>query len=352
VGPREGPRARGVPIDAMDHLAQVPVDASRLYTYGAFYTMRDPEVRLTGEEARLFDLREHTGHYRDGLAALRQALADLDVGGSLGVDERGMPPARWRQLVAAFSERAIIEAHDTFRRIRMVKTGDEIACLREAVRAVEQAMLAAFRAAVPGATEAALEQVFREAAIAHGALPGHFETSAGMRSAGCFPASDGYRLKPGDIVRSDCGGRLRGYWADTGRVAVLGTPPTKLARYYEALKGGIEAILRLIKPGVAVTELFRAGVDTVRAAGIHHYQRHHVGHAIGLEFYEAPILNDAGDRAGSREVRLEDGMVINIELPYYELGLGGLQIEDTLVVRPHGYELLTSVSREMLVAGA
>jgi Xaa-Pro aminopeptidase len=123
-----------------------------------------------------------------------------------------------------------------------------------------------------------------------------------------------------------------------------------LARYHEVLRRGLDAILRLVRPGVEPSELFRSGMEAVRSGGIPHYQRHHVGHAVGLEFYEAPILNDTA-RSGSAKVRLEEGMVINIELPYYELGLGGLQIEETLVVRQDGYELLTTSPREMLRAG-
>src|SRR5579864_1629484 len=350
VVPKDGPVALVVPIDAMDHLAQVPVDAARLYTYGTFHTMRDPNVTLAGEEARLFDLREHTGHYPDALAALRQALGDLEAGRSIGVDERGMPPSRWRRLGSTLADRTIVEAHDLFRVVRMVKTDNEIARLRATARAVEQAMLVAFERAAPGVTEAQLEQTFREAAIVRGVTPGHYETSAGTRSAGCFPASATYHLKQGDVIKSDVGGRLLGYWADTGRTAVLGVPPAKLAHYHDALRRGIDAILRLVKPGVIAGDLFQAGIETVRSGGIPHYERHHVGHAIGLEFYEAPILSEGGERAGG-EMRLQEGMVINVELPYYELGLGGLQIEDTLVVRPGGYELLTAAPRTMLCAG-
>src|SRR5438309_2868716 len=355
--PREGPIALVVPIDAADYLAQVHVDVSRLYAYGTFHTTRAPEVTLQGAEAKLFEIREEVSHHPTGVAALSQALTDLEIGGSLGVDERGMPPARWRSLVEAFPRHTLSEAHDFFRAVRMVKTAEEIMRLRTAVQAVEHGMLTAFRRAVAGVTEAELETAFREAVVSRGVMPGHFETSAGTRSAGCFPTTADYHIQPGDIVRSDSGGRFRGYWADTGRTAALGVPPAKLARYYDALHAGITMMLGMAKPGVPVADLYRAAMETVRSAGIPHYQRHHVGHAIGLEFYEAPVLVDAsrsGDihRLGSTETRLEPGMVVNIELPYYELGLGGLQIEDTLVIRPSGYELLTTASRTLLPAGA
>ncbi|HEX5503669.1 MAG TPA: M24 family metallopeptidase, partial [Thermomicrobiales bacterium] len=166
-----------------------------------------------------------------------------------------------------------------------------------------------------------------------------------------FPASD-YRIRAGDIVRSDCGGRYRGYWADTGRTMAVGEPPAALAHYYAALAAGIDAILAAVRPGVAVDTLFTAGVETVRAAGIPHYRRHHVGHGIGLDMYEAPLLalsaDDGARRFGVAAPRLEAGMVVNVELPYYELGLGGLQIEETLVVTVGGYELVTGASRDLL----
>jgi Xaa-Pro aminopeptidase len=155
------------------------------------------------------------------------------------------------------------------------------------------------------------------------------------------------------VIRSDAGGRYLGYWADTGRTAVVGEPPGDLARYYAALQTGISEMLAIVRPGTPVSELFRVGVAAVRDAGIPHYQRHHVGHAIGLEMYEAPVLVEsqgANDihRFGTADTRLEPGMVINVELPYYELGLGGLQIEETLVIRPEGHELLTTANRDLV----
>jgi Xaa-Pro dipeptidase len=351
VIPREGPVAIIIPVDAVDHLAERAVDASVVYTYGTFPTVWRRDVPLTGAEANLIAIREKARHHTSGITALAQALEDLHVGPAIGIDERGMSPAQWRALGDALAGRRISEAYEDFRQVRMVKTEDEIDRLRFVARAVEQAMLISFQRIDVGVTELELEMTFRQAVIARGILPWHFDTTGGTRGSASFPASD-YRLKLGDVIRADVSGRYRGYWCDTGRTAVLGAPPEKLGRYYEALKAGIAAILGVTKAGVPASELFRAGVETVRQSGIPHYERHHVGHGIGAEFYEAPMLTAAGQssaihKKGSADTVLESGMVINIELPYYELGVGGLQIEDTLVIRPGGYDLLTIAGRDL-----
>ncbi len=179
-----------------------------------------------------------------------------------------------------------------------------------------------------------------------GIVPGHYEVSGGSRGGACFPASAEYRLRPGDVLRADCGGRSRWYFADTGRTVALGNPPDLLARYYDAIRAGIDAMLAAVRPGIAASELFKVGVGTVIESGIPHFRRHHAGHGIGLEMYEAPLLVDPRARPDVADCMLEPGMVINVELPYYEIGLGGLQLEETVVVRENGYELLGSMSPE------
>jgi Xaa-Pro dipeptidase len=347
IVPYAGPLALVVSVDTADHLAERPADVDQLYTYGVYHIERNPDARLSGAEARLLQIRQTASHHASAQTALRQALTDCGVwGGRIGLDERGMPPARWQALLAFLGATTIMPAHEYFRTIRQIKTPAEVDRLRDAVRAVEAGIAAAFNIAAPGVTEAELERAFRAIVAATGATPGHFETTAGSRSAASFPASAEYRIQAGDIIRADCGGRYLGYWADTGRTKAVGTPPAELHGYYTALRAGIDALIGAIRPGVAVSALHELGVETVRAAGIPHYRRHHVGHAIGLEMYEAPLLaSTASDGAG--DFCVVEGMVLNIELPYYELGRGGLQLEETLVVCHDGVQLLTAASREL-----
>jgi Xaa-Pro aminopeptidase len=349
----DGARALVAPVDCADYLGELPLDDDvEIYTYGKFHVNRNEDVELEGAEAGLLAVREHSKHAATPLEALGLALRERGLDAArLAVDDRGATPDRWRRCVEALGGAQVSEGTALLRRIRMVKSEAEIDRMRFGARVVQSAIVNAFTTARPGLSEADLERAIRVTTMEAGVMPGHNETSAGTRASGSFPPSADYRLKPGDVIRSDCGGRFRAYFADTGRSAVVGEPHPRIERYYQAIRAGIEAMIALVKPGLAVSDLVRTGIATVVENGIPDYRRTHVGHGLGLEMYEAPLLTEAGaadiHSFGSASDVLEAGMVINVELPYYELGFGGLQIEDTLVVRPGGCELLTSSSREL-----
>ena len=149
----------------------------------------------------------------------------------------------------------------------------------------------------------------------------------------------------GDLVRFDLGCVYEGYRSDISRTAVLGAPDAKQARYYGAALAGERAAIEAMKPGVPVGRIFDIAVQTTRAAGIPHYQRHHVGHGIGLEPYDPPTIAPGGDTV------LEPGMVFCVETPYYEHGWGGVQVEDAVEVTAAGARLLTRSSRELRIVG-
>jgi len=100
-------------------------------------------------------------------------------------------------------------------------------------------------------------------------------------------------------------------------------------------------MLEVMRPGIAAKDVFAAAMEASRESGIPHYRRHHVGHGVGLDTYDAPLLD------ATTETPLEPGMVFEIETPYYELGFGGLQVEDTVVITEDGCRLLTRSSREL-----
>jgi Xaa-Pro aminopeptidase len=144
-------------------------------------------------------------------------------------------------------------------------------------------------------------------------------------------------------VRFDLGCLVGPYRSDISRTAVLGKPSDKQARYYAAILAGERAAIAAMKPGVPVSQLFEIAVRTTREHGLAHYQRHHVGHGIGLEPYDPPTIN------ASTTTALEPGMVFCVETPYYEHGWGGVQVEDAVEVTAGGVRMLTRSSQDLAV---
>ena len=198
-----------------------------------------------------------------------------------------------------------------------------------------------FMSAIPTPVEVA--QAFWEVLSAHGGVPILTCVGGGSRSAFPNVIPSGYPIQRGDLIRYDIGCLLRDYYSDTARIAVLGKPTEKQRRYYEAVKLGESEGLKRIRPGAKAADIFATAVQAVRENGIPHYKRGHVGHGIGIECYDIPHLSPISDHI------LEEGMVINIETPYYELGFGGVQIEDTVVVTPEGYRMLSQCDRELFL---
>jgi Xaa-Pro dipeptidase len=228
-------------------------------------------------------------------------------------------------------------------RARSVKTPEEIARIGEAARITERGMERAIHHAAAGMTELELSTLIASEIRAGGGIPRFIVVTAGQRGALADAYATRTELKDGDLVRFDIGCTLDGYWADTARTIVVGTPTREQQARYDALLAGELQQLAIAKPGIRASDLFKVAVDTVRKGALPEYQRTHCGHGIGLAAHEFPTLN-----AANCDVIVEEGMVFCVETPYYEIGWGGMMVEDMIVIRRDGPELLTKLPRELL----
>lgn len=334
------------PIADADMHAQFPAPepAARMVYYGRFVVVPpEPDAELTNE-LRRFATDALGATQPSALAALTVALDAYPAATRIALDERGIAPASYAALRERYGDR-LMPGADLLDRIRMVKTPEEIRRLTRAVEAIEASYEAAIAAAREGMTEAEMAVVFDQETIALGCAPIFTVIAFGERSALPNAVPGARRLRPGDLIRFDIGCRAEGYSSDISRTAVFGTPSPKQRAYYQAILDGEDAELAAMRAGVRACDLFTAAVEGTRGGGIAHYERHHVGHGIGLDVYDHPVLNAATETA------LEPGMVFEVETPYYEIGFGGVQVEDTVVVTVTGYQMLTKTSRELRVVG-
>jgi Xaa-Pro dipeptidase len=241
---------------------------------------------------------------------------------------------------------------DLFFELRALKSPDEIAMLSEATRFAEDGLRRLTQTSLTGLDASGLKLIYDQACIerarAHPDCGFQGTRVTASIGANISPTlSGGPRVGQGDLVFFDCGASIRGFGSDTGRTLVLQDPTPEAQRIMEALRRGMDAAFELVKPGARMCDIFHAGQNAVRAAGLDWYTRGHIGHAMGLGMGEMPPF------LSPNETRpLEPGMVMALETPLYMRGLGGFQIEECFIVTGSGYELMTSLPRNFLRATA
>ena len=234
--------------------------------------------------------------------------------------------------------RDVADGTDLVRALRLVKSAAEVAHLREAARLAEAGLVLLRDALAEGVTTAELVEHWRGGVVqAAGIAP----PTWAFVSAGPDPWGAPRRLRPGDLVKADVGCIVEGYSSDGARTFVLDKPSPLAARAFAALEAGFAAGLALFRPGTAFDEIFRATRDTIRAAGLTHYDRGHVGHSVGsaVGIEEWPFIS------ADSPVVLAPGMVLAFETPLYADGLGALMIEDQILVTEDGHEAMNRLPR-------
>jgi Xaa-Pro aminopeptidase len=314
-------------------------------TFGTFFREVPADAQLTAEEllikARTIDRTQEPS----AIDALVVGVTAAGLAhGVIAVDERGANRLLLAELASRLPQAKLIPGAQLFRRIRMVKTDGELERLVRALRITENAIRAAAAQAHPGVTEAELYGFFEKAIVDGGARPAFTHLRFGRNMAlGQLPSGD-TRLGENDYMWLDVGCTYEGYRSDIGRIVVVGEPGPHLLELCAASFAGQNCAIAMMRPGAIPGDIFEGVMDVVRNSGIPHYRRHHVGHGIGVEFYDQPTISPGSTTP------LETGMVFEVETPYYELGFGGAFHEDTVLITESGSQVLTELDRGVLRA--
>lgn len=240
---------------------------------------------------------------------------------------------------------APIAAIDLTRPLRIVKTEREQARLREAARLTDAAFAFVLEGALrPGVREVdvalALERFVREEGgdrMAFDAI-----VAGGPRSAMPHGIASGRVLERGDLVTLDFGAVVDGYHADMTRAVALGPVAEPLRSWFDAVLEAQEAAIAALRPGLSGVDADAVARDRLTAAGLGDRFVHSLGHGTGLQIHEGPSLS-----VRSKDV-LEAGMIVTIEPGVYDAEVGGLRIEDLVLVTEAGYEVLSHAPKGYL----
>ena len=336
-----------VPIGELPVLAEKPSWIENIRTYGIYHIARPAEAKLRGAEKRLDEMRRFCPNDEMPIQALVRALQEKGLAkGRLGLDELNMNSSRMNELREASPQASFISASEIFQEIRMIKTTEELERVRISSQINEEALRAMMGLVREGVTQREFYEYYRRSVTARGAELRLWSCGHGTASVDNFPPTQ-VKMKRGDIIRFDTGCIYASYFSDTGRTGVLGEPNQKLVDRYRAIAAGMREALALVKPGVMASSVFDATIRVVCQEGMAGYRRHHCGHSIGLEDHEPPLIASSSSLPGFKDYPLEKGMVLCMEVPYYELGFGGIQIEDTILVTEDGYQCITCMERDI-----
>lgn len=231
--------------------------------------------------------------------------------------------------------------------LRAVKDEEELDLLRRACAIADRALadLLAAGGIRPGRTEREIALELERRMLELGADAPSFESivAAGPHSAVPHHRPGARTVERGDLVKLDFGATYGGYHSDMTRTFVVGEPAAWQAEIY-ALVAEAQRVGRVaLAVGADVRAVDRAARDVIDDAGHKDNYGHGLGHGVGLEIHEAPAVGPTG--TGTLAAR----MPVTVEPGVYLEGRGGVRIEDTLVVREDGPELLTMTSKNLTV---
>ena len=258
----------------------------------------------------------------DHAEAVADYLEELGLSGAtIGFDNRGLGMDVKALAAPSFQFR---DARDLLRDIRMVKTPEELRLMRAATRKTEIGLLNAAEAIAGGATCAEAERAFWSTVPLLGGRPVFLLFTPYRPGVGRMPKAT--PLQPGDNVTFDATAEFDHYTSDIGRTAVIGEPTAEQLRRYNAMRRGWHAALQEFRPGRMSSDIERAVVGHIQAAGNDSFSGCSI-HSVGLEHTDHP---HPGNSLSPFE--LVDGSVLSCDMTWMNVGVGRFHLEDLIHV--------------------
>ncbi|NQU75760.1 MAG: M24 family metallopeptidase [Planctomycetes bacterium] len=311
---------------------------------------RDWSVLLTdsrfAQQAKI-DCPDLDPHIRSGpMAEAVKVVLRRHQARRVGVEAEHVTLAFRDRLTEQISARRLRQTRQLVSDLRLTKDAEELAGIRKAIRIAEEA----FRGLIAGGAAGLLGR--REVEVAGeldyrmrqlGAEAASFPTivAAGPHAALPHYLPGASRLRCGQAVLVDWGALASGYCSDLTRVVFLGRIPPQLGRIYEVVLRAQAAGIAAVRAGCSVKSVDAAARNLIADAGLAEYFGHGLGHGIGLKVHEGPVISRLG------EGRLRSSSVVTIEPGIYLPGVGGVRIEDDVLVQTGRAKVLSGLQKDL-----
>jgi Xaa-Pro aminopeptidase len=312
----------------------VSMDGTTLLTDGRFTVQGK-------EETRGIKIELQQGGLYPALGAMLRKKGLRRV----GYDANHFMVAQWDTLRKALGGKGRgFEASGLVERLRMRKDAQELAIMRKAAILAGEVLEGVLKLVKPGVRESELGAEIEYQMKKRGASGASFETIVASGPRGALPHArpTAKKLRKNELVVLDLGAILGHYCSDMTRTVHVGRAGRRVREWYRSVQEAQEAAVAAVQAGVTCGEVDAAARDVLKKNGLEQYFVHSTGHGVGLEVHEEPRV------ARGQTVRLEAGNVITIEPGVYVEGVGGIRIEDDVVVETGRSEVLTRVKRDLI----
>lgn len=336
---------RGSDVANLSYLTGFNSQGALIITYDCkILITTSTEVELTKAKIRGVKIAEFKF---DLIEKIVNTLKDMSLR-RIGINSKGITFHDYRRVEKELKPIELIPLENRIERLRLYKDGDEIKRIEKAVEITDKAFSHALEVIRPGMTERDLAielECFMRSAGAEGlAFPPIIAVGENSAFPHAFPDAmpEHRNIKEGSLLLIDMGARYEGYCSDMTRTIVVGNASDKQKEIYKIVLEAQRKAIGHIKDGIRARDIDQAAREVIEKAGYGEKFMHGLGHGVGLEISEKPMISQEGEN----EIRT--GMVFTIEPGIYIPNWGGIRIEDTVLLEESDCRVLTTSPKERL----
>lgn len=280
--------------------------------------------------------------YSDFYPEILKILGELNSK-NVGFEDSALTYSEYVELKDALKDYNLISCSEIISQRRMIKTDEEIRLIKISQEIAEKALAATLCRIKPKMSERDVCAEIVYNMYLNGADGLSFEpiVAMGLNTSKPHHSYSDYKLEKDDFITMDIGAKYKGYCSDMTRTVTFGEPSKKLTDIYNIVLKAQEYALNNIKAGMTGHEADSFAREYITANGYGNEFGHGLGHGVGLYIHEAPRL-----ALGSKTV-LKENMIVTVEPGIYVEGIGGVRIEDMVIVKKDGIENLTHFTKDM-----
>ncbi|OEH94040.1 M24 family metallopeptidase [Bacillus solimangrovi] len=270
---------------------------------------------------------------------------DVTVVEKVAFEESVLSYGRSQSLLSIFSDAKVVSVEEKLNNMRVIKDEKEIESIRKAAKMADYGIQVGIDALKEGITEMEVLATIEYELKKQGIQEMSFSTMVLFGEKSGEPhGNPGYRkLKEGDFVLFDMGVVVEGYCSDITRTFVYKSISEEQRKIYDIVLKAELASLEACKPGVRIGDLDSIARNIITKAGYGNFFPHRIGHGMGINVHEFPSMSHVNDE------KLKEGMVFTIEPGIYLSDIGGVRIEDDVLITKDGYETLTKFQKQLQI---